>query len=109
MLDDILKEANLSRHKGEHLPYPFDGPSLSKQVDATDEERSKCQKYPCRRVIGQLMYGMVHKLVTIMYVLNVLSRYGNDPGPRHIKFLTHLLNCLKYAKKDRVIFKAYDE
>ena len=108
MLDDILKEANLSGHKGEHLPYPLDGPSLSKQDNATDEERPKCQKYPYRRVVGQLMYGMVHTLVTIMYALNVLSRYGNDPGPRHIKFLTHLLKYLKYAKKDRLIFKAYE-
>jgi hypothetical protein len=39
MLDDILKKANLSGHKGEHLPYPLDGPSLSKQDNATDEER----------------------------------------------------------------------
>jgi hypothetical protein len=43
-----------------------------------------------------------------MYALNVLSRYGNDPGPRYIKFLTHLLKYLKYAKKDRLIFKAYE-
>jgi hypothetical protein len=35
-------------------------------------------------------------------------RYGNDPGPRQIKFLTHLLKYLKYAKKDRLIFKAYE-
>jgi hypothetical protein len=91
MLDDILKEANLSENKGEHLLHPLDGPSLSKQDNTTDEERPKCQKYPYCRVVGQLMYGMVHTLVTLMYALKVLSRYCNDPGPRHIKFLTHLL------------------
>ena len=51
----------------------------------------QCMKYPHRRVVGQLMYGMVHTMVGILYALNVLSRYGNNPGPRHIKFLKHLL------------------
>jgi hypothetical protein len=69
---------SLRGHKGEHLPYSLDGPSLSKQDNATDEERPKCQKYPYRRGVGQLMYGMVHTRVTIMYALDVLSQYGND-------------------------------
>ena len=107
MIESIIKEANVSGCRDEHLPYPLTGPNLSKQDNATDEERAKCQKYPYRRVVGQLMYCMVHTLVTIMFALNVLSRYGNDPGPRHIQFLTHLLRYLKYAKKDRLIFKTY--
>ena len=41
--------------------------------------------------MGQLMYGMVHTIIGIMYALNVLSRYGNNPGPRHIEFLKQLL------------------
>ena len=36
------------------------------------------------------MYGMVHTLITIMYALNILSRYGNNPGPRHIESLKYL-------------------
>jgi hypothetical protein len=108
MIDDIIKDANIVGCRDEHLPYPIDGPNLSKQDNATDEERSESQKYPYRRVIGQFIYGMIHTLVTMMFALNVLSRYGNDPGPRHIKFLTHLLKYLKYSKKDRLIFKKYD-
>ena len=41
------------------------------------------------------MYGMVHTMVSILYVLNVLSRYGNNPGERHIAFLKHLLRYVK--------------
>lgn len=51
---------------------------------------------------------MVHTLVTIMYALNVLSRYGNNPGPRHILFLKHLLRYVKYSKKDRLIFRTHN-
>ena len=54
------------------------------------------------------MYGMVHTMVTIMYALNVLSRYNNNPGPRHIQYLKHLVRFVKYSKKDRLIFRTSD-
>ena len=31
----------------------------------------------------------MHTMIGIMYALNVLSRYGNNPRPRHIEFLKH--------------------
>jgi hypothetical protein len=54
------------------------------------------------------MYGMVHTMVTIMYALNILSRYGNNPGPRHIEFLKHLLRYVKYSRGDRLMFRTHD-
>jgi hypothetical protein len=54
------------------------------------------------------MYGMMHTLVTIMYALNVLSRYGKNPGPRHILFFKHLLRYVKYSKNDRLPFKTHN-
>lgn len=110
MLDLILKEANMTGAKDEHLPYPNDTqqPPLSREDGAkTDEEKLRAAKYPYRRVVGQLMYGMVHTMVSIMYALNVLSRYGNNPGDRHISFLKHLLRYVKYSKMDRLIFKSH--
>ena len=58
--------------------------------------------------MGQLVYGMVHTMIGILYALNVVSRYGNNPGPRHIKFPKHLLQYVKYAKSDRLVFHGYD-
>ena len=55
------------------------------------------------------MYGMVHTMIVIMYALNVLSRYGNNPGPRHIEFLKHLLKYCKYSKMDRLMFHTHYE
>ena len=91
MITEIIKEANLTGAKDERLPYPLGNAALSKLYSATGEQKKECSKYPYRRVVGQLMYGMVHKMIGIMYALNVLSRYGNNPGPRHIEFLKHLL------------------
>jgi Reverse transcriptase (RNA-dependent DNA polymerase) len=108
MINDILKELNVTGAKGEKLPYPVSLPNLSKQDNATDSERESCQEYPYRRVVGQLMYGMVHTMVTIMYALNVLSRYSNNPGPRHIEFIKHLVRFVKHSKEDRLIFRTSD-
>lgn len=109
MINTIVSEAGISgaSDSGYHLPYPMTGESLSKLDNATDEERPKCSLYPYRKVVGQLMYGMVHTMVCIMYALNVLSRYSNNPGPRHIDFIKHLLRYVKYSKADRLMFKCH--
>lgn len=81
---------------------------MSKLDNATDDNAEDCRKFPYRRVIGQLMYGMVHTLVTIMYPLNVLSRYGHNPGPRHIQFEKHLSRYVRTTKMDRLRFDTHD-
>ena len=47
-------------------------------------------------------------LTCLVYALNVLSRYCNNPGPRHIHFLKHLLKYVKHARSDRLKFHTYD-
>ena len=95
MTDTIIEEAGISGAKDEHLPYPntTQQPEPLSKLDCTktEEEKIKSSRYPYRRVVGQLMYCMVHKMVSILYALNVLSCYGNNPGERHIAFLKHLL------------------
>ena len=59
MITEIVKEANLTEAKEEKLPYPMSNLSLSKRHCATEDQRQEHAKYPYRRVVGQLMYGMV--------------------------------------------------
>ena len=108
MTSAIVLESNLTGANDAKLPYPVDGDALSKRDCATDAEKAVCSKYPYRKIVGQLMYGMVHTMVTIMYALNILSRYGNNPGPRHIEFLKHLVRYVKYSKDDRLKFHTHD-
>ena len=77
MIEDIITVAQMKNARDEDLPYPLHGEKLSKNDNATAENEAECKKFPYGRIIGQLMYGMVHTLVTISYALNVLSRYGN--------------------------------
>ena len=53
-----------------------------------------------------LMYCLVHTEITYMYAINVLSRYCNSPGKRHIEFLKHLLRYVKWTARDRLAFRA---
>jgi hypothetical protein len=108
MIDEILAEMNMKNAADAYLPYPLGGEPLSKQDNATEQELPECSKYPYRRIVGQLMYGMVHTLVTIVYALNVLSRYSNNPGPRHIAFLKHLLRYVRTTKTDQLRFSTHD-
>ena len=108
MIDEIMTEAQMKNAKDARLPYPLQGEPLSKLDNATEKNYEECQKFPYRKIVGQLMYGMVHTLVTIAYALNVLSRYGNNPGPRHIEFAKHLLKYVRSIKTDRLKFDTHN-
>ena len=108
MVEEIVSEAQMDQAKDKKLPYPVQGLPLSKLDNATEKNYDECQKFPYRRIVGQLMYCMVHTLVTIAYALNVLSRYGNNPGPRHIEFLKHLVKYVRSTKNDRLKFETHD-
>ena len=71
--------------KVQKLPYPLDGPSLSKADNAkTEAEANDMAKIPYRAIVGMLSYIMGHTKPDIAYALNVLSRYCNNPGRRVI-------------------------
>jgi hypothetical protein len=58
MVEAILTEAGRKGVRDEHLPYPMTGNRLSKQDDASDEERPICAKYLYHRVVGaHVLYG----------------------------------------------------
>ena len=107
MIDNIIKEASMTRAKDEHLPYPADAqqPPLSKMDCAsTPEEHESSTKYPYIRVVR--MYSMVHTMVAILYALNVLYRYDYSPDLRHILFLKHLLLYVKHSNNHHIMFRS---
>ena len=50
---------------------------------------------------------MGHTKPDIAYALNVLSRYCNNPGPRHIEFLKVLIRYCDHSMEDRLKFTAH--
>ena len=52
MIDDIIKELNVTGAKGERLPYPMDLPKVSRKDNASSvSEQIECGKYPYSRVV----------------------------------------------------------
>ena len=93
LIESAVKAAKVSKAKVQKLPYPLDGPSLSKADNAkTEAESNEMAKIPYRALVGMLTYIMGHtKPTLIAYALNVLSRYCNNPGRRHVEFLLCLV------------------
>ena len=89
--------------KLDRLPYLLTGESLSKADNAKDEEEAKeVSKTPYRTLIGILSYIAGHTKPDIQYAQNVLSRYCNNPGKRHVEFLMCLIRYCEYSKNDRL-------
>ena len=74
----------------------------------TVQQKIRKQNVQSTHIAYQLMYGMVHTMVTIMYALNILSQYGINPGPRHIVFLKYLVRYAKHSKDDRLKFSTHN-
>ena len=69
----------MSGAKVQKLPYPLDGPPLSKADNAkTEAEANDMAKVLYRAIVGMLSYIMGHTKPDIAYALNVLSRYCNN-------------------------------
>ena len=107
-IEGVIKAAKLTGAKTQKLPYPLDGKSLSKEDNAKDDaEVREVAKTPFRAIIGMLSYIAGHTKPDIAYALNVLSRYCNNPGRRHVVFLNHLVKYCEYSKDDRLKFYAH--
>ena len=118
MQEKIEGVATAARVRGapkQKLPYPLEGESLSKKDNAKDdaEAAKMATLVDYRKLIGMLSYIMAHTKPDIAYALNVLSRYCNNPGPRHVEFLLCLVKYCWHTKCDRLHYPAhpgpYDE
>ena len=108
LIESAVKAAKVSRAKVQKLPYPTDGPSLSKADNAkTEAEANDMAKVPYRALVGMLSYIMGYTKPDIAYTLNVLSRYCNNPGRRHVEFLLCLVKYCEYSMDDRLKFHAH--
>ena len=105
-IEGVVEVAKVSGCKVQKLPYLLEGPSLSK-ADNDKAEAKEVAKVPYRALIGMLSYIMGHTKPDIAYALNVLSRYCNNPGRRHVEFLLCLVKHCEYSKDDRLKFHAH--
>ena len=115
-IEKLLAEVDMTGVTENRLPYPTtqeQPETLSKKdnlanlshVSAAD--MLECKTFPYRKVIGSLLYIYLHTMPQIMFHLNLLSRFSNDPGPRHIMWIKHLVAFVKGARFDEIVFPTH--
>ena len=98
-IESVVKAAKVSGAKVQKLRYPLDGPSLSKADNAKNEaEANEVAKTPYRAIVGMLSYIMGHAKPDTAHALNMLSKYCNNPGRRHVEFLLCSEKYCEYSK-----------
>jgi hypothetical protein len=117
-IEKLLTLVDMMGVEEERLPYPTQQQqpeSLSKkdnlgniETNMSASEKESVQRFPYRACVGSLLYIMIHTMPQIMFILNVLSRFCNDPGPRHIFFLQHLLRFVKGVRFDMIVYQPHE-
>jgi hypothetical protein len=113
-IEKLLESVGMTGCVEERLPYPTcqqQPESLSKldnlgnlTTNIGESEKARVKSFPYREVIGVLLFVMLHTVPQIIFILNVLSRYCNDPGPRHVFFLQHLIRYMKGIRFDIIVY-----
>ena len=81
-------------HKDPKTTSSTDGKSMSKEDNPKDDTEVRLvAKTKFKAIIGMLSY---------IAGQNVLSKFCNNPGRRHIIFLNHLVKYCEYSKNDRL-------
>jgi hypothetical protein len=117
-IDKLLTDMDMMGVKEERLPYPTaqqQPQSLSKkdclsevENDIDDSLKAECKAFKYKPAIGSLLYLLIHSIPQIMFILNVLSRYGTNFGPRHMLFVRHLLAFVKGIRYDQLLFPSHE-
>ena len=93
-IEGVVKATKLGGAKIQKLRYPLDGKSMSKEDNPKDDTEVRLvAKTKFKAIIGMLSY---------IAGQNVLSKFCNNPGRRHIIFLNHLVKYCEYSKNDRL-------
>ena len=116
-IEKIIATNGQTGAEPERLPYPsvqVCPESLSLQDNLSNFPNldpsvvADCKSYGYRRNVGAISYVMIYTVPTIMFILNVLSRYCNDPGPRHIFFMKHLVRFLNGIRYDELVYPPHN-
>ncbi|XP_046811979.1 secreted RxLR effector protein 161-like [Lucilia cuprina] len=89
---------------------PFNtGIKLSKEMCATEEEKSEFEKIPYQNLVGSLMYLAVSTRPDIAHIVSVLSQYNTNYGKEHWIAAKRVLRYLKGTPNIGLHYKRTNE
>lgn len=98
-IKDILKRFKMDDCNAVSTPLMM-GESISKEMEATSVgEKKEMNRVPYRAAIGSLLFLALSTRPDIAFGVNLLSRYCENPGPRHWGAVKRILRYLKGTAK----------
>lgn len=94
-IDQILARYNLEEVKPVSIPMDPSVKLSSAQAPRTAAEHTVMRDKPYLEAVGSLMYAMLATRPDIAFAVNVLSRFGQNPGIAHWEALVRVFKYLK--------------
>jgi hypothetical protein len=103
--EHILERFNTSNAKPRSTPLPANISLSIDDMPQSDEEAKEMKGVPYCEALGSLMWLQVATCPDLSYTINLLSRFANNPGPRHWAALKHTLAYLKGTLDHSITYK----
>lgn len=94
-IDEVLERFGMSDANPVSTPMNPSEKLTKEMSPQTDAEREKMSRVPYREAVGCLNYIAQSTRPDMVFSVNSLSRYNNNPGEKHWQALKHLLRYLK--------------
>jgi hypothetical protein len=104
----VLKRFEMEKAGTVGMPIEV-GEKLSKADNATDEELEEMKEIPYMEAIGSLMYLSVCTRPDISFAVSHLSRYSQNPGPKHWTAVKRVFRYLKGTKSLGITYSGAEE
>ena len=101
----ILKRFGMENCHGSAIPLCSTTHFSNEQCPSAGEDKELMSKTPYRQAIGSLMYLMVSTRPDLAYPVQILSRYGSNPGPAHWKAVKKVFQYVQETMHFGIIYK----
>lgn len=92
---DVLKRFNMDECKSASAPMDPNQKIAPKQIPTTEEEKVEMKRIPYRQAVGALLFCSQITRPDINFVVNMLSRYNENPEGAHWTVVKRVFRYLK--------------
>ncbi|XP_062713882.1 uncharacterized protein LOC134290716 [Aedes albopictus] len=104
-VETVLKRFNMSECKPVKIPMNASEKLSTKKSPKTDEEVAAMKDVSYQEAVGCLMYLAQCTRPDILFAVNVLSRFNQNPGPKHWIAVKHVLRYLRGSSQQKLHYK----
>ena len=105
----LLKHFGMENCGGSQVPLSSTTSYGKEHCPETDEDKEIMENVPYRQAIGSLMYLMVSTRPDLAYAIQILSRFGANPGPVHWKGVKKVLQYISHTLNYGLVYQRTQE